>query len=331
MQRDKFKIAVDTGGTFTDCIAWDGLGREYKVKVLSKGVLRGQILKVIDEMTFCIDNSWGLTRDILADYSFQLLKYKHQKVSVKKFDPQQRIIYLSVKIETQENFDFEGLSFELNANEEAPVLAARLITQTPLNQLLPPLDMRLGSTKGTNALLEGKGAKTALFLTKGFKDLLEIGTQQRPDIFALQITKAKPLYTLVLEVSERLNAQGEILEPLQLPAQSTLELLKEQGIESIAIALMHSYKNPVHELALEEYFKKQGFNYVSTSSSLSPLIKYLYRAETALVNAYLNPVIQDYLTRIQSKIPESYQQNLKVMSSAGSLVAAQIFRPKTVC
>ena len=279
-------------------------------------------------MTFCIDNSWGLTKDILTSYSFQLLKYKHQEILVKQFDPQQRIISLSDKLSLSKDTDLKELSFELSANEEAPVLAARLITQTPLTQLLPPLDMRLGSTKGTNALLEGKGARTALFLTKGFKDLLEIGTQQRPDIFALQIIKAKPLYTLVLEVSERLNAQGEVLEPLQLPDQATLDLLKAKGIESIAIALMHSYKNTSHEVALANYFRKQGFNYVSTSSSLSPLIKYLYRAETALVNAYLNPVIQDYLTRIQSKIPESYQQNLKVMSSAGSLVTAQSFQAK---
>ncbi|MDX2304934.1 MAG: hydantoinase B/oxoprolinase family protein [Microscillaceae bacterium] len=324
----KFKIAIDTGGTFTDCIAWDSSGKEHKLKVLSKGVLRAKILEWLDPQTVKIQNTWNLQKDILSGYTFQLLKLSHEKQLVEKFDFEKNILYLSKPLHVPPENLIPGQSFELNGNEEAPILAARIITRTGLHEQLPPLEMRLGSTRGTNALLENKGAKTALFLTQGFRDLLVIGTQQRPDIFALKIEKPAPLYHQVVEVEERRNAQGEILKPLVLPDDILLSELRENGIETIAIALMHAYKNPAHELELRDFLQSKGFKYISLSSELSPLIKYLYRAETALVNAYLEPIIKDYLQGILLKMPQNKPNLLKVMSSAGSLMSAVHFRAK---
>ena len=111
---------------------------------------------------------------------------------------------------------FEGQNFEITSNEEAPVLGARLITQTALDEDFPDLSLKLGSTKGTNALLENKGAKTLFIVTKGFADLLKIGNQARPDIFALNVQKPKQITHKIIEVDERIDAKGKILKPLNL-------------------------------------------------------------------------------------------------------------------
>jgi 5-oxoprolinase (ATP-hydrolysing) len=105
-----------------------------------------------------------------------------------------------------------GEAIELFSDEPAPILAARLATQTPMDRALPEIAMRLGTTRGTNALLERRVARTALFVTRGFRDLLTIGDQQRPELFALKIEKSPPLYETVIEVSERIAADGSVLE-----------------------------------------------------------------------------------------------------------------------
>jgi 5-oxoprolinase (ATP-hydrolysing) len=242
---------------------------------------------------------------------------------ITQFEVDNHIIHLNKPL--PQNTTLEGITFEINAFEEAPILAARLITQTPLHEPLPPLSFRLGSTKGTNALLERKGAKTALMMTEGFHDLLHIGNQQRPDLFALEIIKKKPFYTEGVEISERLNADGSVLKPLVINNLDILiKKLKRQKIESIAVSLMHAYRNPEHELTLKIKLEKH-FKYVSISSDLSQLIKYQHRTETTVINAYLKPIIQNYLQQITEKLPEN---SLKVMSSAGSLMNANSFQPK---
>src|SRR4051812_40028490 len=141
--------------------------------------------------------------------------------------------------------DLTGAAFELRSPEEAPVLAARLVTRTPLGEELPEIAMRLATTRGTNALLERKGAATALFITRGFADLLHIGTQQRPDLFALEIVKPEPLYREAVEVPERLAADGSVVVPLDAEAvRNEARRLLAEGVEAAAVALMHAYRNP---------------------------------------------------------------------------------------
>ncbi len=321
-----FQIAVDTGGTFTDCIALDPNGNTLTCKVLSNSTLRGSITEWIDDRTFFVQNSWLVKRDIFKQYRFKLLNAPlsiNIDFYIKNYDAARKIIILDKPLPS----DLVGqkISFEITADEEAPILAARLITQTALDEPFPNLTLRLGTTRGTNALLEEKGSKTAFITTEGFADILTIGTQQRPDLFALQIIKPKALYTEGVEISERIDAKGDVLKPMIVKnLAKQIKQFKKNNIESIAIAFMHAYRNPVHELALKTELQ-QHFTYVSISSELSQQIKFVPRAQTTVVNAYLAPILHDYLKKIIAKLPSDA---LRVMTSAGSLVHADFFMPK---
>ncbi len=319
----KYRVFVDTGGTFTDLIAIDDSGEKYRKKILSNGTLRGSIINWIDEKTLRVKENWGLTADILHGYTFSLLSAINQETTVTSFDIEKKILHLNVPFEN--HLRQPAISFELTAHEEAPVLAVRMVTGTPLNKTFPKIHLRLGSTKGTNALLEGKGAQSALFITKGFGDLLEIGTQQRPDIFSLNIQKRKLLPTAIIEIDERIAADGTILKPFDPENYSkVISDLISNGIHSAAVVFMNSYKNPVHELKCREILQKSGMKQVSISTDLSPLIKLLERSETTVVNAYLSPVIHNYILNIKNTIGNDFL----VMNSSGGLVGSSSFHPK---
>lgn len=324
MTKKYFQLFVDTGGTFTDCIGIDESGKEYRQKVLSSSSLRGTIKKLISETQFEISESWNLQRDILGGFSFRVLGSEYENLKIENYDFENKILQLDQAISTTK--EIEGTNFEITSNEEAPVLGARLITQTALNEDFPDLSLKLGSTKGTNALLESKGAKTLFLVTKGFKDLLEIGTQTRPDIFALNVRKRKQITHQILEIDERINAKGYVLKPLkESEIRNQLQNLKNAGIEAVAISLMNAYKNPEHEIRLAEILHNEGFQFISISTELSPLIKILNRAETTVVNAYLSPIIHSYVNRISEKTGD---RSFQIMTSAGGLVSAKKFQPK---
>jgi 5-oxoprolinase (ATP-hydrolysing) len=217
-----------------------------------------------------------------------------------------------------------GSQCELRCAAPAPLLAAHLVIGVPLDHPLPAMAMRLATTRGTNALLERRGAATALFITEGHADLLLIGTQQRQDLFSLEVATRRPLYETVVEVPERLAADGSVLRPLEKePVRTRASSLLAAGLESAAVTLMHSYCNPTHERELAELLREVGFRHVSCSSELAPLIKLLPRAETAAVNAYLEPLVGDHLSQVADAVPTG---NLHVMTSAGGLVAADELR-----
>lgn len=318
---NSWKIWVDTGGTFTDCIAYSPNQKIKRLKVLSHGVLKGEVAQQLSSTSFLTALSWPTTRDIYSGFTIQFFDSKGTRAKVERVDIQNQIVYLTNPVA-----EIRGSSFELSSEEEVPVFATRLLTETGLLDSFPPIDLKLGSTRGTNALLERKGARTALLITKGFKDLLEIGTQQRPDLFALEIIKEKPLYDWVFEVDERIESDGSILVPLGLDEISSLaDELKRINCESIAIALINSYKNPTHELQLKAKLYSLGFSFISTSTEVSGQIKILPRAETVVANAYLNPIIRNYVEGIQEKLQHT---QFKIMTSAGGLVNAQQFFPK---
>lgn len=328
-----FQISIDTGGTFTDCIATDNFGTEYRTKILSNSTIRGEIIEHISEKKFKIKQSWQLKRDILTDYLFLILGHTF-KAKVIHFDVENSMLEIDEFL--PQIFNNQVFSFALTANEEAPVLGARLITETGLKDKFPAISMRIGSTKGTNALLELKGSKTAFIVTKGFKDLLVIGNQTRPDIFALNIIRPKPLHDIVVEVDEQIDFEGKIIKNLNSitgfslfldtikTCDTVIQSLKNQGIESIAICLKNAYQNNVHEKIVQELFSKH-FKFVNISTELSQQIKFVNRAETTVVNAYLSPIISNYLQNITDKLPT---QSLQVMTSAGSLVRSDDFYPK---
>ncbi|MEA1897212.1 MAG: hydantoinase/oxoprolinase family protein, partial [Bacteroidota bacterium] len=325
MSENSFELNVDTGGTFTDCLTKDSEGNILRRKVLSNGSIRGSIIHWKNKLELKIQEQWKLEKDILAGYAFQLLNQKHPDIKLASFDPDEKILKLDKPLPE----DLEGFKggFELRTGEEAPVLAARLISECSLLEKIPVHKIRLGSTKGTNALLERKGSGTVFFVTKGFKDLLQIRYQQRSNIFARNIQKPIPLYKKVIEVNERIDAEGKIIEGIDLNdlKLKITALRREPHFDSAAVALLNSYKNPDHENILESILRETGFQFVSISSKLSSLIKYIPRAETTVVNAYLDTIIQNYLDNISEKI---HVKDFFVMNSAGGLVRKGKFHPK---
>jgi len=315
-----WQIWTDTGGTFTDCLAVDPEGNLHRAKVLSTSAVRGRIAGLDGENAVHLATGWDLPQGFFRGFTFRLLGTESEPRTVEDSNP--TALHLDGPIAG----DPAGMAFELRSPEEAPVLAARLVTRTPLSAELPEIAMRLATTRGTNALLERKGAPTALLITRGFADLLRIGTQQRPDLFALEIVKPEPLYQKVIEIPERLAADGSVLVPLDSAAvRETAHLLLAEGIETAAVALMHSYRNPRHEQEIGNLLREVGFRYVSLSAELAPLIKIVPRAETAVVDAYLSPILERYLSGVSGALGRGA---LHVMTSAGGLVRAEAFRAK---
>ena len=323
----KWQIWVDTGGTFTDCIAQHPDGQMLRAKVLSSSHLRGQLLEREGPAVYHFTHQWPVEEDIFRGYKFKFLEKPEENLTIEYIDFSRDLLKLNRDISLN-----KVQSFEITSGEEAPVLAARIVTKTPLNKNFPALSMRLGSTKGTNALLEKKGAKVALLITRGFKDLVPIGNQQRPDLFQLNIPEPVLLYDRVFEVEERIGAQGEILQPLEVTELSSLiASFQKVKPEAVAVALMHSYRNPKHEQELKRALKKAKIPFISLSQELTPAIKFLPRTQTALVNAYLSPAIQQYLDHVYDGLvgdEGNKNASLLIMSSVGGLVSKASFRPK---
>ncbi|HRI86712.1 MAG TPA: hydantoinase B/oxoprolinase family protein [Candidatus Hydrogenedentes bacterium] len=185
----------------------------------------------------------------------------------------------------------------------------------------------IGTTLATNALLERRGAQTGLIITRGFRDLLEIGYQNRPDLFALEIVKPKSLAHTIAEVNERVLADGSIDMPLDpADARKAIESIRESGADSLAIVLLHSYLNPEHELEIERIAGAFGFRNISLSHRVAREIKAVPRGFTTLADAYLTPVLRDYVTRLRKELGPDVP--LRFMQSAGGLVDADSFSGK---
>jgi 5-oxoprolinase (ATP-hydrolysing) len=195
-----------------------------------------------------------------------------------------------------------------------------------LDDPIPRCTVRLGTTRGTNALLTRRGAKTAFVTTRGFGDILKIGYQNRPKLFELNIKKPVPLFTAVGEVDERIAADGNVLRaPSESQIRGEFVRLKTTGIESLAICLLNSYANPGHEQEIERIARECGFEEISVSSRVSPLMKIVPRGDTTVVDAYLNPVLRTYVERLAKSLPGS---DVRLMTSAGGLASAGSFTGK---
>jgi 5-oxoprolinase (ATP-hydrolysing) len=187
--------------------------------------------------------------------------------------------------------------------------------------------VKMGTTVATNALLERKGEPVLLAITRGFGDALRIGYQARPDIFARNIILPEPLYDQVVEVDERVTAEGEVLRPLDLEAAG--EQLRQAfaaGYRAIAIVLMHGWRWTAHESALASLAAEIGFDQISASHRVGPLIKLIGRGDTSVVDAYLSPVLRRYVDRVVGALGNSTR--LFFMQSNGGLTDASAFQGK---
>ena len=210
--------------------------------------------------------------------------------------------------------------------EDSVIEGIRRLLKLNSNQKIPSdqIDrIRIGTTIATNALLERKGAKTALLITKGFRDLLEIGNQSRPRLFDLSIQKPEKLFKEVYEIDERLDSEGNIIHGLnEKKLLQALKKLKDKEIDSVAIVLMHSWKNAVHEERCYDIAKSQGFSNISISSKVIPLIKIVGRGQTTVVDSYLYPILHKYILSIEDelgKIPVEFMQSSGGLTDSLSL------------
>ncbi|WP_293123156.1 hydantoinase B/oxoprolinase family protein [Okeania sp. SIO1I7] len=190
--------------------------------------------------------------------------------------------------------------------EDAPVQGIREILGIPQHQAISSEEIeviKMGTTVATNALLERKGDRTVLVITKGFKDALRVGYQNRPNIFAREIILPEMLYEKVIEVEERYTAKGEEIIPLQT-TELTIELQEvyAAGIRSCAIVLMHGYRYPKHEQKIKEIAQEIGFTQISVSHEVSPLMKLVSRGDTTVVDAYLSPILLRYVNQVSNSL-----------------------------
>lgn len=232
-------------------------------------------------------------------------------------DPQGRLHarkLLSIDPARRTDATLAGIADLLGASRDAPLPAERI------------RELRVGTTVGTNALLEQKGEPVALFITRGFRDALRIGYQNRPDIFAREIKLPRPLYSFVQEIDERLLSNGAVLHPLnESSARLALERARAKGLRACAIVLLFSFRNPAHELRLAELARAAGFSEISLSHRASPLIKLVRRGDTAVLDAHLSPPVRAYADTLQSALPGV---PILFMQSNGGLTPAAAFRGK---
>ncbi len=187
-------------------------------------------------------------------------------------------------------------------------------------------DVRMGTTVATNALLERSGAPTLYVTTRGFGDALRIGYQDRPDIFALDIRLPEPAYARVLEVDERVGADGTVVRALDLQgARRGLEDARRAGFDAVAIAFVHGYAHSEHERRVAKLARAAGFSQVSASHDVSPLMKLVGRGETTVVDAYLSPILRRYVEGVAERLGDV---RLRFMQSHGGLTGARLFRGK---
>ena len=187
--------------------------------------------------------------------------------------------------------------------------------------------VKMGTTVATNALLERKGERLVLAITAGFGDALRIGYQARPHIFARRIVLPEALYTRVVEVDERVGAEGEVLRPLDLDkAGAAFREAFAEGYRALAIVLMHGWRWTAHEAALAALAREIGFTQISASHRVGPLIKLVGRGDTAVVDAYLSPVLRRYVDRVVAAL--GADSRLFFMQSSGGLADAGAFQGK---
>ena len=247
------------------------------------------------------------------------------------------------------------LSENPEAYRDAAVHGIRHLLELPPGAAIPSERIgavKMGTTVATNALLERKGERTLLLITKGFRDALRIGYQARPKIFARHIIKPDMLYERVVEIDERVRADGAVERDLDVNiARRELERAKADGIDAIAIVLMHAYRYGAHEQRLAALAGEVGFTQASASHEVSPLIKLVGRGDTTVVDSYLSPILRRYVAQVAADLDASsphpgpagarpsaslsrksqagkLQPRLMFMMSSGGLTAADLFRGK---
>lgn len=319
----KWEFWIDVGGTFTDCIARSPENEFIPFKTLSSGITKGRIQQISSLTTIVDPSRCNDPIDFWQEYQIEFLNEEGESIhsaQVTTFNNTSGTLTFEPPLPASIK---ESAGYELSSGEEAPVLAIRSILGLKKSDTISNISVKLGTTRGTNALLTRNGARTAFITTRGFADVLLIGNQDRPRLFDLFIQKPEPLFETTVEIDERINAEGTVLHsPDPETIQQQLQNLKKTGVESLAICLLHSFANPEHEELVAKIAAEVGFDEISVSSRLSPLIKIVSRGDTTVMDAYLNPILKDYINKLRTPLKNC---TLKLMTSAGGLVDADHF------
>ncbi len=314
---------IDVGGTFTDNFARRADGRLDHFKVLSSGVIKGSVGAESSRSVIVDPARTTDPDDFWTGFQLRLVNAEGQVLGqsdVTRFERSSGRLHLSAPLPDDPR---AGQAYELFSRLEAPIVAIRYLLGLPLSEPIPPATVRLGTTRGTNALITRRGAKTALVTSQGFGDILHIGYQNRPRLFDLSITKPIPLFATVVEIDERIDADGNVIRaPDRGDVRRRLESLQGQGIESLAICLLHAFVNDDHERLVADVASELGFDEVSVSSRVAPLVKIVSRGDTTVMDAYLNPVLRRYVRALREELATG---SLRMLTSAGGLVDAESF------
>ena len=252
------------------------------------------------------DNKWQFWIDRGGTFTDFVIRAPDGKLTTHKL--------LSENPERYKDAALQGIRETLGVEGDAP-LPAGLVEA-----------VKMGTTVATNALLERKGERTLLAVTRGFADQLRIGYQNRPNIFARRIELPELLYESVVEIDERLSAEGDVLTPLnETAARQSLQGAFDDGIRSVAICFMHGYRYHDHEAAVGKIARDIGFTQVSVSHEVSPLMKFVGRGDTTVVDAYVSPILRRYVDLIAAQTGDA---RLMFMQSNGGLADARFFQGK---
>ena len=323
VDRIDWDFFIDTGGTFTDCLGC-GPNKDYiRVKVLSRGSLSARVEKQISDTVVQLEKDVNWPDQFPANFKMVTPLLRDSSLRVMKWDNQDKILTLSSPLNITK---LEGETIELFSGWEAPLLAVRLIlARENIAQGNCSINVRLATTRCTNALLEQTGSKPLLFLTAGFSDLLEIGDQRRIGLFDLIPRKRKSFAGPVIEVAERMERDGTPSGTPELQKIiSSAQCFQESGYKVAVVSFLNSYINNDNERMVVKELQKIGFQTVIGSTDVHPFIKWLSRCESAVLEAYLYPVLDEYLNNIIIGLGKSAQ--LLVMNSAGGLIERPHYR-----
>lgn len=317
---------IDVGGTFTDCFLRLADGTLRRHKLLSTGQTPGSV-EVGSDARHIVDTARRRDpSDFWCGWELRLLDRDGRVQAarpVSALDAATGTLTLAEDLPTAPR---PGQAYVLACDAEAPLVAIRYLLGLGRDRIIPPVHVRLGTTRGTNALLTRRGARTALVTTRGFADVLHIGYQNRPRLFDLDIVRPAPLFDAVAEIDERLAADGSVLRAPDVDQiRSELSRLRTLDVDSLAVCLLHACACPDHELLVAALARETGFHEVSVSHQVSPLVKIVPRGDTTVVDAYLNPILRSYVARLRRALPGS---QLRLLTSAGGLVAAEAFTGK---
>lgn len=314
---------IDVGGTFTDCFGRPPDGDLVRHKLLSTGVVKGNVGPGSSAQRIFDSRLRGRPSGIFVGFELRLVDDQGGEiatVAVVGSDGSEGSLDLRPELPFVPG---PGTSYELKSDEVAPIVAIRFMLGLRRDDPIPPVDLKLATTRGTNALITRRGASTALVTTRGFGDILRIGYQERPRLFDLAIRKHPPLFATSIEVDERMAADGTVIKSLdRTRVRRQLARLRNQGIDSLAICLLHSYDAPQHEIMVEQIAREVGFTEISTSHRVANFAKIVSRGDTTVVDAYLNPILKTYIHRVRAGLSGG---RLQVMTSAGGLVDADHF------